>query len=448
MNTATFTVEKEYKCDVLVCGGGMSGFAAAVSAARSGAEVILIESGGYLGGTATKGLVGPFMTCYDAKGENPVITGLFTELVERMVNEGGAISYKDCPGSDSYAGYRLTGHIGITPISAESLKRVTEAMCLESQVKLLYHTILIGCETDGRKITKVYAADSNRIISIEANMFIDTTGTAALAAKAGAETVRGNENGMVQTASLFFNISGVDKEALDKHMAENTEMRARFYMDEIEEARKEGRFPCGTNKLRIYERPDGSWVVNMAQVDEQLNELDNEAITSAEISQRKQIVEIFNFLKNTIPALKNIKLLDSASDLGIRESRRVVGHTVLSVDDMMSARRFDDRVVVCASSVDIHHKEGVAYSAHASENYYIPLSAMISKSLDNLLTAGKTLSADSYVLAAVRVMPPCVAMGEAVGITAAMASRENIPAIEVSYKAVQEALIERGAFLD
>lgn len=437
----TLDVQKQYECDVLVCGGGVSGFAAAVSSARNGAKTILIESGGFLGGTATKGLVGPFMTCYDAEGKNQIIRGLFSELVERLVEEGGAVHPSKCPGCDAYSGYRMAGHIGVTPFDYEVLKRVLEKMCIEAGVKLLYHTTLIGCEKEANRITHAYAADGNDIITIKASAFIDTTGSASLAQKAGAETMRGREDRILQTASIFFTITGVDGEFLDRHMSEHTDMRERFFMDEMKG------FPCGTLKLRIFKKPDDTWTVNMAQVDEQINELDGEVITNAEISQRQQIAEIVTFLKKNIPGLENIKLVKTGSDIGIRESRRMVGKTVFSVDDIMSAKKFDDRIAVSANSIDIHQKVGVAYTAHAKDNYYIPLSCLISINMDNLLGAGKCVSADKYAFAAIRVMPPCIAMGEAAGVTAALAAKRNISADAVPYADVQKILLENGAYL-
>ncbi len=447
MSKTVFEIQKEYACDVLVCGGGVSGFASAVSAARNGAKTILIESGGFLGGTATKGLVGPFMTCYDSKGEERIIKGLYKELEERLVSENGAIPASACPGGDSRSAYRPTGHIGVLPFDYEKLKTVMEEMCLESGVKLLYHTVVIGCDTENNNISRVYAADNNNIISISAKMFIDTTGSAALAYKAGAETMRGNDDGILQTASTFFIISGVDKKALDEHMKENEEMRSRYFMDIIEEGQKDGSFPCGTQKLRIFENPDGNWTVNMAQVDEQFNELDGEAITKAEIEQRNQIFKIIDFMRKNIKPLSDIKLVSTASDIGIRESRRIVGKTVFCLDDIKNAHKFDDRIAVCANSIDIHQKNCVSYTAHSGKNYYIPLSCLISKNIDNLLTAGKSLSADKYAFAAVRVMPPCIAMGEAAGTTAALAAKYSATASDVSYKEVQEILIKNGAYL-
>lgn len=444
----TLKTQREYECDVLVCGGGVSGFAAAVSAARCGAKTVLVESGGYLGGTATKGLVAPFMTCYDAGGKERIIKGLYSELEKRLVALNGAVPADQCLVENSYNGYRPMGHKGVMPFDQEIIKIVFEQMCLEAGVKLLYHTTIIGCDRQGNNISCVYAADSNDIISVKAKMFIDTTGGATLAHKAEAETMRGNEDGILQTNTMFFIISGVDKVFVDNHMKKTKDRRLRFYMDVIEQGKRNGTFPCGTPTIRMFENPDGTYTVNMAQIDEQINELDAEEITKGEIAQRLQIQKLVEFMRNNIPGLENIKLVATASELGVRESRRIVGKTIFSLEDVRQAKKFDDRIAVCANSVDIHEKNRVNYTTHIGANYYIPLSCLISNNIDNLLTAGKSLSADKYAFAAVRVMPPCIAMGEAAGITAALAVEKNLAAGEVPYKEVQKILLKNGAVLD
>lgn len=447
MKQVTLNVQKEYQCDVLVCGGGVSGFSAAVAAARCGSKTVLIESGGFLGGTATKGLVAPFMTCYDAEGKERIIKGLYSELEERLIALNGAVAADKCLGENSYNGYRPMGHKGILPFDQEIIKIVFEQMCLESGVQLLYHTTLIGCDCQDKNISRVYATDSNDIISIDAKMFIDTTGSSALAYKAGAETMRGNENGILQTTSMFFIISGVNTAFVDEHMKNTKERRERFYMDAIEQGKKDGTFPCGTPTIRMFENPNGTYTVNMAQIDEQLNELDNEEVTKGEISQRLQIQKLIKFMRENIPVLENIELVATASDLGIRESRRIVGKTVFRLEDIKQCRRFEDRIAVCANSIDIHEKNRVNYTTHVGANYYIPLSCLISNNINNLLTAGKSLSADKYAFAAVRVMPPCIAMGEAAGITAALAAMKGLAAGDIPYEEVQNILINNGAYL-
>lgn len=449
MKTATFPVQQEFSCDVLVVGGGVTGFSAAIAAARCGAKVMLCENGGALGGIATKGLVGPFMTCYDKKGDVQIIRGFFSEFVQRMIDDGGAISYTECRGGDSFSGYRPYGHIGVTPFDPECFKRVSERMCCEAGVELMYHAQLIGAVAENDTIQSAYFSTVSGIVMVHAKVFIDTTGNSALAAHAGAETFYGDEDGMVQTCSTFFQICDVDKEALDRHMAENTEMRARYFMDILEEGRNSGEYPCGCQKLRIFEGLDGKWFVNMSQEDEQVNDLDVMQVTNAEISQREMIFKIVNFLKKHIYPLRNIQLVTTASDIGIRESRRIIGKTILTGEDISHSRYYDERIAVCANSIDIHQKDKVAYTEYTNDkNYYIPLSCLISKNITNLMAAGKCMSADKYAFAAVRVMPPCFAMGEAAGITAAYALKEGNAPANVDVKSVQAKILENGGYLE
>ena len=137
-------ITKHYSCDVLVVGGGVAGISAACCAARGGVSVILAERDGCLGGTASVGLVGPFMSAFDPLGKKQVIRGFLDEFVSRMVEKGGAIHPKDCHGGDSYSAYRTKGHIGVTPFDPECLKETAEELCGQYHVKLLYHMLLVS----------------------------------------------------------------------------------------------------------------------------------------------------------------------------------------------------------------------------------------------------------------------------------------------------------------
>ena len=187
----------------------------------------------------------------------------------------------------------------------------------------------------------------------------------------------------------------------------------------------------------------------MAQVDRVLNDLDVEELSRAEAEQRAQMPVIVNFLKKYIPGLENIRMVTSASDIGIRESRKMVGKTLLTGEDIANSRYADEQIAVCANSIDIHKNVGVAYTEYTNDrNYYIPLSCLQSRDIVNLLGAGKSMSADTYAFAAVRVMPPCFAMGEAAGITAALAVSMNCTSSEVPVGEVQKKIVANGGYLE
>ena len=456
-NMIQLPITKHYTCDVLVVGGGVAGISAACCAARGGASVILAERDGCLGGTASVGLVGPFMSAFDPLGKQQVIRGFLDEFVSRMVEKGGAIHPKDCHGGDSYSAYRTKGHIGVTPFDPECLKETAEELCGQYQVKLLYHMLLVSCESDGGYIKKAYFATKNGIYEICAKEFIDCTGDADLAVQAGAETVYGDKTGNTQVSSLFFTIDGVDRDRVQAFVdqyPESTHQRQRYLEDVVEKAHVDGTFPSGRSRVSAFEGMNGIWRVNMTQYDEPANLVDPEDVTRAEVACRKQIQPLMKFLSENVPGFEHIRLLCTANALGIRESRRIVGEYTLTIDDMAGSTRFEDAICTVGSAVDFH---GTA-KADGSYNgaYYvtgnacaeIPFRSLLPKHTVNLAVAGRCLSADQLAHSAVRVMPPCIAMGQAAGTAAAMAVRNGQELREIDIKELRAQLVRDGVFFE
>ena len=434
-------IKKEYACDVLVIGGGVAGFGAALRAAREGMHVILAEENGYLGGTATAGLVAPFMTCYDALGEKKLIGGVFLELVEELVRIGGAIDPAECRKCDSFSGYKLQGHLGTTPIDKESVKLVMERMCQNAGVELKYHYFFVGAEVENRRIRACTFATKGGFYRISANAVLDCTGDAAVCCAAGGACEFSDENGTLQPVSTFFTIDNVDKAALDAAVYAASDASGRAFMDLIADVRKKEGFPCGTVKVRLYEQPNGIWSVNMCQIDKPFDVNDPDEITRAEMEGREQAHAIFAFLKAHVPGLGQARLLATSERVGIRESRRIVGEYRLTHDDLLSSKFFEDAVVVLANSVDVHTAGAVDYKPFQNHTpYTIPYRALVPRDFDNVWSAGKTISADRYALGAVRVMPPAMAMGEAIGLASAIAVKNDYVAKEVPYHLLRKGL--------
>ena len=455
-DTLNFSVNKMYECDVLVVGGGVAGISAAVCAAREGANVILCERDGCLGGTATVGLVGPFMSSFDPEGKEQVLKGFMDEFIGRMVEKGGAIHPGDCPGGNSYSAYRIRGHIGVTPFDPECFKETAEEVCEESGVKVLYHMFFCGCDVKEGNIRSAYFMTKNGIYEIRAKAYVDATGDADLAASAGAPLVYGDKDGKTQVASIFFLIDGVDRDKVTAFAAkhpEDTDRRGRYLEDIVEEHRKAGTFPCGRSRVSAFEAMNGMWRVNMTQYDEKANLLDPEDVTKAEMTCRKQIRPLMEFLKDHVPGFENIRLLQSANSLGIRESRRIEGEYTLTMDDMAAGRSFEDAICTVGSAVDFHSSSkddgsyDGAYGLCGKKAAQIPYRCLIPKNVNNLLVAGRCLSADQMAHSAVRVMPPCFAMGQAAGTAAAMAAETKQSVRDVSIAALQKKLKTGGVVL-
>lgn len=457
MKHAVFSVKKSYSCDILVVGGGVAGISAAICAARNGASVILAERDGCLGGTASVGLVGPFMSAMDPTGQTQVIRGFFDEFVGRMVKAGGAVHPLDCKGGDGYSAYRINGHIGVTPFDPECLKLTAEQMCEEAGVRILYHMLLCSCEKqDENTVSSACFMTKNGLYEISAKVFIDCSGDADLAVFAGAPTVFGDENGGTQVSSIFFTIDGVDKELLQTHVdrfPESTHKPQRYLEDVIKEAQIARTFPCGRSRVSVFESVGRIWRVNMTQYDKQIDFADPEGITDAEITCRKQIHPLIDFLKKNVPGFANIRLLQSANALGVRESRRIDGEHMLSIEDLRNGTRFEDAVCVVGSAVDFHGSQksdgsydGKYYVA-GNNSMQVPYRCLQPKKINNLLVAGRCVSADQLTHSAIRVMPPCFAMGEAAGTAAAMSVKSGTPIKELDIHALQVLLRKNGAYL-
>ena len=226
--------QKELPCyrdvDVLVAGAGPAGIGAAIAAARNGAKTLVFDQNGCVGGAATIGLVGPFMTSFDARNKKMIIRGTFEELVRRMMAKGGAIDPAIVPGRHPWSGFYKIGHDHVGPFDRECFKQVATEMILESGAELLLHTAFIDTIMDGQSISGVVIANKSGMSYIRAKVVIDCTGDADVAARAGAGYMLGNEyDGNIQPATLFFRVYNVDTPRLKAHIKEHEEEIRPFY---------------------------------------------------------------------------------------------------------------------------------------------------------------------------------------------------------------------------
>ncbi len=430
-------------CDVLVVGGGVSGFSAAVCAARCGVRVILAEAMYNLGGTATNGLVGPFMTCSDASGEKQIINGFYKETVERMMETGGAIDPMKCESGTSRSGYYRGGHSNCGPFNSESLKYIAEKMCIEAGVKIMYTLNLISVTKRKNKIKQAFFASKSDIYVINAKYFIDCTGDANLAYIAGFP-FQNKEGEELQAASLFFELSGIERESYDNYCKSKMDVKGDDHFDKvIAEEMAAGRYNVERNRLGTYEAPDGAWKINGTRMCG-IDATDTEELTKAIISGRAQMYDIISMLKRRIPGCENVSLKSSASMLGIRETRRIKGEYILTCDDIVNGKMFDDRIFICSNSIDFHSNTQGRYIANQRNYYSVPYRSLIPENSQNMLVAGRCISADKFALSAIRVMPPCFAMGQAAGIAAAICLKHDTPVKNIDFAELKDALIAQN----
>ena len=447
------------KTEVLVVGGGPAGLCAAIAAARTGAETMLIEQNGYAGGMATAGLVAPFMTCYDSGGNTMLIRGLFEEIVDRLVEMGGALHPSTVETASAFTSYINAGHIHVTPFKAEDLKLLADRMLKEAGVKVLYHTSLVDAVTEGDRVSRVIVAKKEGLAAIEAGVIVDCTGDGDCAAKAGAPYTMGNGEGRIQPATMFFRIGNVDTKQIDADIEKNL---ANFYRKDgvnyrslhwwVSKARENGDWDLDRVSIGLFRGVDeDEWSINTSRI-MGIDGTRSDSLSYGESEGREQVAQIFAFLKKYVPGCENAKLLQSGSTLGIRETRHIHGIRTLTVDDVLECRAPEDSILLAANSVDVHGRFGPKSNEYITipegKYYGIPYGCLVPENRSNLLVAGRCVSAECEAAGAIRVMPPCMGMGHAAGVAAALAFREKTDARQLDVHQLRETLKLQGAVLE
>ena len=458
--TKPMDISLKCECDVVVVGGGPAGFCAAAAAARNGARTVLVEQNGYCGGMATGALVGPFMTSYNKSGTRMIVRGMFEEVINRLVEQGGAIHPKYCRAGGPEAGYHFRGHDHCAPFDPEILKRVIDEMLTEAGVKILYHTSFVEPVTEQNCMKGIIVSSKNGMESIWAKVVVDASGDADVAYRAGVPCMIGDgKKGTMQPATMFFRIGNVDSDRLTAEIEANKD-RIDLYIDgvrhgafhwKIQEAKKNGDFSIDRWVVGLYRGvKKDEWSVNISRIGN-VNGTDSESLSQAEVIGRQQVEEIFRFLKKYIPGCEDAVLLASGSTIGIRETRHIKGEAVFCAEDVLEGRIPDDVILLTSSSIDVHGTVGGAGTKYLTiengEWYGVPFRCLVPLNIEQLLVAGRSISATSEGAGAVRVMPPCMEMGHAAGVAAAMAVKEQCLVRNVNIKKLQAQLVEEGSFL-
>lgn len=416
------------KYNVCVIGGGLSGVAAAVAAARGGAKTLLVERSGALGGAMSNSFVYPFMRFWgvdENNNERLLSKGIFSEMRERHAAKLG-VSIDSFPMRD---------------FKPEYYKFILDDMCVEAGVDLLFHTVLTGVSTEGERVSGVTLSSKSGDMTVEADYFIDASGDGDLFAFAGCEFELGRpEDGFCQPMTTCFRMSGVDKE---KYLEEKENLQALY-----KEHRASGNIRNPRENILVFWGiGDGILHFNTTRV-VKCDPTDPFAISRAEVEARAQIHEIVTFLQKNSEAFRDSVLISVATDIGVRESRRLIGRHVLTAEELLNCADFPDTIALGNYDIDIHNPAGTGTNIHyfkLNEFYRIPYRSLLPKEYNNLLVAGRCISATHEAQAAVRVMPICACLGEAAGTAAALALKDGIGAPDVDFTTLRNTLTENGA---
>jgi hypothetical protein len=453
LNTQQITLDATVRdaVDVVVVGAGPAGIAAALASARNGARTMLVERFGYVGGNLTAGLVGPCMTSFSLDGTTQLIRGVFDELVTEMARTGEALHPSQVPPSSPYSGFIEYGHSRVTPFEPEALIRVATAKLREAGVTLLLHTSFLAPTLRDDAVTGIVVANKSGIEVVPATVTVDCSADGDVAARAGAQVVVGRDgDGLTQPMTLFFRVQGVDDARVEQYV-EAHPSDYRPFASIVEEARDAGEFTIPRKGVGMYKtmRP-GVWRINTTRIQHR-SALDADDLTAAEVEGRRQVDELMGFFRRRLPGFEQSTLLDVANTVGVRESRRIVGEYTLTLEDLSTGRHFDDVIGLCGYPVDIHSPTdaggGMAEDIHTANAYELPYRSLVPVAVDQLLVAGRCVSATHEALGAIRVMPPAFAMGEAAGTAAALAVHDRVSPRDVDVASLQHRLRDAGAYL-
>ena len=432
--------------DLIVAGGGPSGITAAVAAARQGMKTLLIERSGSFGGMATNGLVPTLCPYVNSLSEKPLIKGIGFEILERM-RAGNAVGDR-------------TDTCKWVAINAEKLKLIFDEMVLESNCDYLFFTTVSDVIVENGGIKALIIENKSGRTAVEGKMFIDCTGDADVAYLSGVPTVKGDEAGNVQASTLCFLVAGI-----------NVEKYIKFYNDIggsvgfrkfVRAARRDGRLKEDDQiEFKIMGdclHPDSGFVgFNFGHI-YNIDATDASQVSKAMMLGRKLAHDFMEFARTEVPGMENTEIVSTGSLLGVRESRRIVGEFVLSEDAYFEGHRHEDDIAVYDYPVDVHdvrknaekdEKNPYGKLSNKDEKpvYGIPFRVLLPRGIDNLLVAGRSISADRPMQGTSRVMPACFAMGEAAGTAAALSVNNDILIKELAPAELRRELLAQGVFL-
>lgn len=448
----TWSIPLRATTDVVVIGGGSAGVAAATAAARNGASTVLVERYGFLGGTSTAGMVGPFMTSYTADGSRQLVAGVFQNVIDRMVAMGGAVDPSATEAGTAWSSFISLGHANVTPFHVESLKMAALEMVCDAGAEIRFHTSFVDVGMQGEQITDIVILDKAGLGLLQPKIVIDTSGDGDIAAKAGAPFELGRrQDGRMMPVTLFLSIGNVNDQKVEAWMREHEVLHPgeRLFECIIKEARARGEWTLEREFLNLYREPTpGQWRINTTRV-QNIDGTNPDDLSRAEIESRRQAWQLVRFLRTHCPGLEDAQLLATAGQVGIRETRHILGDYVLTGQDVLEGRTFNDGIAQCSYPIDIHDPDGPRGRLEGiqSDHYEIPYRCLVPRKVSNLLVAGRPISADHEGAASARVIPPCYATGQAAGTAAALALEQGVTPRELSTDLLRTTLRNQGAVL-
>jgi len=448
-----------YEADVVVCGAGTAGSVAAIAAANEGKTVALIEQFGSAGGSGTLGLVTPLM--HTAIKGNPMCSYISQAINAKLLEYGGAIG---------------DGSV----FDPQMLALVLEEFLDNDKIKIFYHTFICDVLKNGNAIEGIIVHNKSGRGLITGKVYIDATGDGDVSCLAEASFLSGDEEtNKNQPVSLRYMVGGIDIEKFWNYLEQykkpeqregNYDSKKNFSTAVTIPNRDWPLYPVfmeAIEKGDLIEDDAAYWQVfgvpgrkdtlafNCPEFFERTNGVNYEDLTYVQVQGKKAILRQLRFYKKYFPGFEDAYISDIASMVGVRESRRIISDYVLTAEDIVSHRKFEDGIAQSNYPVDIHGRklklvniEGSKCKENNKPYYEIPYRSLVVKGIDNLLVAGRCIGADFVAQSSLRIMPTCRAIGEACGIAASMAIDRNVNPHQIDGADVRKHMIQKGAKFD
>ena len=425
--------------DVVVLGGGPAGIAAALAAGRSGRATILVERYGFMGGAGTAAGLSTFC------GLHAVVHGKHEQVVHGIADDVlGKLA-----AMDGLNPPHLTVQDKITAQAYDisAFKIAADELMAEARVRVLYHAFGVGATMAAEnRIDAVLVETKSGRFAIRGKLFVDASGDGDLAAWSGVPFEVGDGAGNMLYPSTMFRINGVDPAKAGRAW----ELVPRL-MDDAEKAGR--RFPRKKPIVRPQRNPI-EWRANLTQIKNPdgspVSGIDAEQLSYGEVEGRRQCWDVFQFIKSVTPGFDKAYIVEIAPQIGIRETRRILGEYVLTEDDILGCRDFDDVIGVNGWPVEAHVKGDVkfVFTQPGSRGFnHIPYRIIVPRKVENLFVAGRCASMSHEGQSSARVSGPCFVMGQAAGTAADLALEHDVTPREIDVAKLQARLARAGAFL-
>lgn len=431
-------------CDVLVVGGGAAGLAAAVTAARQGLKVTLLERYGFCGGAAVAGLSGTVCGMYEASDDAarpPVqaVFGFLDEFVARMEARGG-----------------LTGPVRygktFTRVHEPLAWRETaDDLLADAGVAVVYHTVVTEALCEGDRVRGVRGYTKQGPLTATAKLVVDASGDADLAVMAGLPCTVGDE-GRVQNPTMIFRMMGADVDRLKAAEGEDS-ILGPHVSDLIAKLHAQGEYVLPRSKIFLFPTPRPNEILcNVTRVigrdGRELNPLVAADLTEAEIEGRKQVRQYERFIRHHIAGCEAAFVNDTGVQVGVRQTRQIVGKSRLANADVLAGRKFADGIARSPWPIELHSGAKPKLEWLMEDVYEVPYGCFVPARGEGILVAGRCLSAEHEALASARVTAQCFSYGHAIGHAAAIAVKEGARPRDIDGRDLRQVLNRDGARLD